>query len=230
MELFQNNIYFIALSFLVFLGAKKFQKWTGQLWVNPILITIVVLIVFLQVTGISYETYSMAGDMINFWMKPAIVALGVPLYLQMKKIRQQLIPILVSQLIGCVIGIVSVVLVAKALGASREVIVSLAPKSVTTPIAMEVSAKMGGIPSLTAAIVMAVGLLGAICGFKVLEIGRIHREESQGISLGTASHALGTSRAMEKGQSYGVFASLGLILNGVLTAILTPLILELLGV
>lgn len=89
---------------------------------------------------------------------------------------------------------------------------------------------MGGIPSLTAAIVMAVGLIGAICGFKVLEIGRIRREESQGISMGTASHALGTSRAMEKGPSFGAFASLGLILNGVLTAILTPMILKLMGV
>ncbi len=109
-------------------------------------------------------------------------------------------------------------------------IISLAPKSVTTPIAMEVCSSLGGIPSLTAAIVVCVGLLGAICGFKVLEIGRVRRIDSQGLSLGTASHAVGTSRAMDKGQSYGVYASLGLILNGILTALLSPIILQLMGI
>lgn len=224
------DITLIALTFITFLAAKKLQAWTHQIWLNPILITIMVLIAILKLTGINYNTYQSAGSMIEFWLKPAIVALGVPLYLQLRNIRRQLIPIVASQLVGCIAGIASVVVVARLLGASREVIISLAPKSVTTPIAMEVCSKLGGIPSLTAAIVVCVGLLGAICGFKVLEIGRISRTDSQGISIGTASHAVGTSRAMEKGTDYGVFASLGLILNGLLTALLTPLILKLMGV
>lgn len=226
MEILQNNITLIALTFLVFWGAKRIQVLTGKIWLNPILITIAVMIAFLKLTGISYETYSHAGSQIEFWLKPAIVALGVPLYSQLSNIRRQLLPIFASQFVGCVVGIVSVVLVARLLGASREVIVSLAPKSVTTPIAMEVCHTLGGIPSLTAAIVVIVGLLGAICGFKVLEIGRIRRADSQGISIGTASHAVGTSRAMEKGENYGVYASLGLILNGILTAALAPFILQ----
>ena len=129
-------------------------------------------------------------------------------------------PIFLSQLVGCVVGIVSVVAIAQLMGASREVVISLAPKSVTTPIAMEVSSTLGGIPSLTTAFVVTVGLFGAVFGFKVLEIW-------QGLSMGTASHAVGTSRAMEKGETYGAYASLGLILNGVLTALLTPFILSL---
>lgn len=230
MELLNNSIYFVALTFLVFLCAKKLQTWSGQIWLNPIFITILFIIGVLKLTGIDYETYHKAGSLMDFWLKPAIVALGVPMYLQLKNIRKQLLPILCSQLVGCIAGIVSVVGVAQLMGASREVVVSLAPKSVTTPIAMEVCSQLGGIPSLTVAIVVCVGIFGAIFGFKVLEIGRINRADSQGISLGTASHAMGTSRAMDKGSDYGVFASVGLILNGVLTAILAPYILELMGV
>lgn len=230
MPYIENNIYFIALTFVIFLAAKKLQVWTRQIWLNPILVTILMLIGILKVYGVDYDTYKNAGNMIEFWLKPAIVALGVPLYLQLRNIRRQLFPIVASQLVGCIVGVVSVVGVARLMGASREVVISLAPKSVTTPIAMEVCSKLGGIPSLTAAIVVCVGLLGAICGFKVLEIGRINRTDSQGISIGTASHAVGTSRAMEKGDDYGVFASLGLILNGLLTALLTPFILKLMGI
>ena len=230
MPYIENNIYFIALTFVIFLAAKKLQVWTRQIWLNPILVTILMLIGILKVYGVDYDTYKNAGNMIEFWLKPAIVALGVPLYLQLRNIRRQLLPIVASQLVGCIVGVVSVAGVARLMGASREVVISLAPKSVTTPIAMEVCSKLGGIPSLTAAIVVCVGLLGAICGFKVLEIGRINRTDSQGISIGTASHAVGTSRAMEKGNDYGVFASLGLILNGLLTALLTPFILKLMGV
>ena len=123
-----------------------------------------------------------------------------------------------------------VVLIARWMGASREVIISLAPKSVTTPIAMEVCSAAGGIPSLTAAIVVCVGLLGAVFGFKMLEVWHVRNPYSQGLGLGAASHAVATSRAMEKGDTYGAYASLGLILNGVLTALLTPYVLRLMGV
>lgn len=115
------------------------------------------------------------------------------------------------------------------MGASPQVIMSLAPKSVTTPIAMEVSNAVGGIPSLTAAVVIVVGLFGAICGFKVLQVGHVGSPIAQGLSMGTASHAVGTSRAMEVSGKYGAYASLGLTLNGILTALLAPTILHLLG-
>lgn len=209
--------------------AKMIQNRTGWLLLNPILLAIAALICFLQFTGVSYETYQEAGSLVEFWLRPAVVALGVPLYLQLRMIRKQLLPIILSQLAGCFVGLVSVVIIADLLGASPEVVMSLAPKSVTTPIAMEVSSAVGGIPSLTAAVVIVVGLFGATCGFRVLQVGRVGSPIAQGLSMGTASHAVGTSRAMEVSGKYGAYASLGLTLNGILTALLAPTILRLLG-
>ena len=229
MEIMSNPIILLAITFGNYYVPRQIQKWTRWVVLNPILITIAALIALLQLTGISYETYEQGGQYIEFWLKPAIVALGVPLYQNLGQIRRQLLPILMSQLVGCLVGLVSVTLIASALGASHEVIVSLAPKSVTTPIAMEVCKTSGGIPSLTAAIVVIVGLFGAVFGFKILEVWHVRNPFSQGISMGTAAHAVGTSRAMEKGETYGAYSSLGLILNGVLTALLTPFVLKLLG-
>ena len=222
MEYLESDFFLIALTFSVYFLAKRLQVRTGWVVLNPILLAILALIGFLKVTGISYETYAGSASIIDFWLKPAIVALGVPLYLQLKSIRRQLMPVLVSQLVGCFVGIVSVVLTAKWMGASDDVIISLAPKSVTTPIAMAVTESLNGIPSLTAAIVVLVGLFGAV--------GRVKSPIAQSLSMGTASHAVGTSRAMEYGRIYGAYASLGLILNGLLTALFTPLMLHLLGI
>lgn len=229
MDYLENKYFLIALTFIVFYLAKLLQKKTGLVILNPILVTMILLISFLEVSDIDYETYYEGGKFIEFWLKPAVVALGVPLYLQLESIKKQLVPILVSQLVGCVVGIVSVVLIAKYMGASTPVVVSLAAKSVTTPIAMEVTQALGGIPALTAAIVVCVGIFGALFGFKVLTWGKVDSPIAKGLSMGTASHAVGTSAAMEVSGKYGAFASLGLTINGILTALLTPIVMELLG-
>lgn len=229
MEILSNPIVLLAITFGIYFGAKELQKLTGWILLNPILVTMTLLIILLKVSGISYETYHESGKYIEFWLKPSIVALGVPLYEQLGQIRKQFLPIFVSQLAGCLSGLVGVVLIAQWLGAPRDVIVSLAPKSVTTPIAMEVCSTLGGIPSLTAAIVVTVGLFGAVFGFRVLELFRVRNPYSQGLAMGAASHAVGTSRAMEQSQLHGAYASLGLILNGVLTAIMAPWVISLMG-
>lgn len=229
MNYLENEFFLLTITFGVYFFARVLQKKTGSILLNPILLTIAVLILFLKMTHISYDTYNKGGHLIEFWLKPAVVALGVPLYLQLKMIKKQLLPILLSQLAGCVVGVVSVVLTAKLMGASQEVILSLAPKSVTTPIAMEVAKTLGGIPSLTAAVVVCVGLLGAIVGFKTMKLMRVGSPIAQGLSIGTAAHAVGTSAAMDISSKYGAYASLGLTLNGLFTALLTPTILELLG-
>lgn len=230
MEYLENKFFLLAVTFIVFLLAKILQKKTGWILLNPILVCIVVIILFLKFSGMDYAVYQEAGAVIDFWLKPAIVALGVPLYLQLESIRKQILPILLSQLAGCTVGIISVSLVAKYLGASQEVIVSLAAKSATTPIAIEVTRTLGGIPALSAAIVICVGLFGAAAGFKVLTWARVDSPMAQGLSMGTASHAVGTSAAMEKSPKYGAFASLGLTLNGILTALLAPLLLKWIGI
>ena len=228
MNFLENEFFLLAVTFGIFFLAKLLQKKTGIMLLNPILLTIAILIVFLKMTHISYETYNEGGHLIEFWLKPAVVALGVPLYLQLETIKKQLLPIMLSQLAGCIVGVISVVLIAKLMGAS-EIIYSLAPKSVTTPIAMEVTKSLGGIPSLTAAVVVCVGLLGGILGFKTMKLTNIGSPMAQGLSLGAAAHAVGTSTAMDISRKYGAFASLGLTLNGIFTALLTPTILRLLG-
>lgn len=225
-----SNIYFlVALTFVVYIGFQYLQRRTRLALLNPIMFAIIVVIAFLQITGIEYSTYSEAGGIIEFWLKPAVVALGVPLYKQLKTIRKQLTPLLCSQLAGCIAGILSVVVIADILGATDEVIYSLAAKSVTTPIAMEVTKTLGGIPSLTSAVVISVGIFGGLTGFRLMKLSHIGSPIAQGLSIGAAAHAVGTSRAMEVSDKYGAFASVGLTINGIFTALLTPSILALLG-
>ncbi len=230
MSFAENQFFLLALTFATFFGFKYVQQKTKWVLLNPILLTIALLIIFLKTNDISLETYNQGGHLIEFWLRPAVVALGVPLYLQLETIKKQFLPILASQLVGCIAGIVSVVGIAKLMGASQSVILSLASKSVTTPIAMEVTKAVGGIPSLTAAVVVCVGLFGAVLGYKTMGYGRVHRPMAQGLSMGTATHAVGTAASMEVSPLHGAYASLGLTLNGIFTALLTPTVLRVMGV
>lgn len=230
MEFLTNKYFLIALTFIFYLGAQLLQRRTGIKLFNPILVSIAGLIGFLLMFRIDYSYYKVGGEYIDFWLKPAVVALGVPLYKQLSTIRRQLLPLIISEMAGCVAGIISVVLLAKAFGASQEVILSLAPKAVTTPIAIEISTVVGGIPPLTAAVVVCTGIFGGMAGFRIVKLSRISSPIAGGLSIGTAAHAVGTSAAMERSDRYGAFSSLGLTLNGILTALLAPLILEMIGV
>ena len=230
MDFLTNKMFLIAVTFVSFIGAQYLQRRTGIKLLNPILVSIIVLIIFLKSIGIDYDTYKAGGEYIELWLKPAVVALGVPLYRKLSSIRKQLLPLLISEVAGCIAGIVSVVVVAKALGGSHEIIMSLAPKAVTTPIAMEISGAVGGIPALTAAVVVCTGIFGGMAGFKIIKLTHVTSPIAQGLSMGTAAHAVGTSVAMERGERYGAFSSLGLTINGLLTALLTPFILQILNI
>ena len=127
------------------------------------------------------------------------------------------------------VGIVSVVAIADLMGATNEVIISLAPKSVTTPIAIEISSALGGIESLTAAVVVCVGILGAVIGYRTMSIIKLNDDISKGLAMGTASHAVGTAASMEVSPIHGVYATLGLIINGVLTSLFAPIILRIMN-
>ncbi len=228
-EFLQNKLFLIALTFIIYLGSQWLQNKLRIVLLNPILITIMLLIGYLMLFDIDYDVYHEGGDYIEFWLKPAVVALGVPLYRQLETIKKQLLPILVAELAGCLLGIVSVVVTAELFGATRDVIVSLAPKAVTTPIAMEVSNAMGGITPLTAAVVVCTGIFGNLAGFKIAQLSRVKSPIASGLSVGTASHAVGTAAAMNRSQRWGAFSSLGLTLNGLFTAIIAPPLLTLLG-
>jgi lrgB family protein len=221
----ENPLVLLGITFIVYYGVQMLQKRYKSVFLNPVLLAVSILIGYLLVFNISYDTYKEAGIYIEFWLKPSIVALGVPLYLQLSKIKKQLIPLIVSEFIGSLIGIISVTYIAKMFGASNEILKSLAPKSVTTPIALEISNTLGGISSLTVAAVIVTGILGAILGFKVLQFSQVKSPMGRGISLGTASHALGIMAAFNLSEKHAIYASLGMIFNGVFTAILAPIIM-----
>lgn len=229
MEFMKTPYFIVAITFMAYLLGRWVRVRTHMALFHPILVAIVVLVVFLLCTGIPYADYHEGGSIIEFWLKPAVVALGVPLYRQMETIRRQMLPLLLAELAGCVAGLVSVVLFAELFGATRDVIVSLAPKAVTTPIALEIARATGGIPALTAAVVVCTGIFGSMAGFKIVALCRIKSPMAGALSVGTAAHAVGTAAAMEQSQRSGAFSSLGLTLNGLLTALLAPLLLSLLG-
>ena len=204
MEFFTNKFFLIAVTFISYVSAVIVQRRTGLRLLNPILISIAVMICLLMGLGIDYDTYQGAGEYIDMWLKPAVVALGVPLYKQLESIKKQMLPLLTAEMAGCVAGVVSVVVFAELFGASREVVMSLAPKAVTTPIAMEISQSVGGIPALTAAIVVSTGIFGGMTGFKIVKLGHVKSPIATGLSIGTAAHAVGTSAAMERRPSSSV--------------------------
>lgn len=224
-----NAIVLLAITFAVYFGAGFIRKKSGLVILNPILITICVMIALLKFFDISFEKFQEGGTYIEFWLKPAIVALGVPLYKHFDSIKRHFMPIFISQLVGSLTGIVSVVFIADFMGATPNVIISLAPKSVTTPIAIEISSTLGGIPSLTSAVVVCVGILGAVVGYRTMSIIRLNDNLSKGLAMGTASHAVGTATSMEVSPVDGVYATLGLIINGILTSLFAPVVLRLMG-
>lgn len=189
---------------------------------NPVMISVTILVTVLTVTGTPYKTYFDGAQFVHFLLGPATVALAVPLYTQLPKLRSNVLPLLAGLVAGSVAAVVSAVGIAYLLGASPEVVRSLAPKSVTIPIAMGVSEKIGGLPSLTAVLVMATGIIGAVSATGLLNLLRVRDYTVRGFATGVAAHGIGTARAFQVSQEAGAFSALGMGLNGVLTAILVP--------
>lgn len=230
MAIFRGPSLLLFLTLAVFGLSNLMRIRTGYMLFNPVLISTIVLIAYLKIFGIDYDTYHNAAQFIDFWLKPAVVVLAVPLYLNWEKIRSQWLPIVVSQLAGSITGIVSGVYLAKWFGAEREVILSLAAKSVTNPIALEITQSIGGIPAITAATVITAGLFGQMFGYKMLTVGKVHMPSSLGMSMGTASHAMGIAATLEHSRRMAAYAGLGLTLNGVLTALIVPVLIPFLGI
>ncbi len=224
-----SPLFAIALTVGVYWAAQTLQRRLKRVILNPILVAVAIIIVLLNLGNVSYESYYGGGKYLEYLLKPAIITLGVPLYLQLEQIRKQALPIIVSQFVACITGVVTVVLVAHALGASLPVILSLSPKSATTPIAIEVTRVLGGLPALSAIVVILTGIFGAVFGMAILRLLAIKSPVAQGLALGAAAHAVGTAHAMQKSRRLGAYSSIGLIVNGTLTGLLTPYIVQWLG-
>ena len=205
-------------------GAWVFRRSGERAIANPVPIAVAMLIVVLRATATPYETYFEGAQFVHFLLGPATVALAVPLYENRLAVRRALVPMLAALVAGSATAIFSAVLLARWLGASRDTIRSMAPKSATTPIAMAVSEQLGGLPSLTAAFVIATGIAGAILVTPLLDTLRIRDWRARGFSAGVAAHGLGTARAFQVNELAGTFAGIGLALNGFATAVLVPIL------
>lgn len=192
---------------------------------NPVMLAVIMLVLVLSATDTPYETYFDGAQFVHFLLGPATVALAIPLHAQWGRLRSMLVPLLATLAAGSLTAALSAVGIAALLGASRESMMSLAPKSVTTPIAMGVAERLGGLPSLTAVLVICTGIVGAICARYVYRMLRIDDHAVRGFAIGIASHGIGTARAFQVSEQAGAFAALGMGLNGLLTAASLPWIL-----
>ena len=217
-----NEVFLLALVMGAFYLGIIVYKRTNLTILQPLLIALIVIIPFLKITGIDYQTFYTHTRILNFMLGPSVVALGYVLYEQLEHIKGNVISILSAVFVGSIVGIVSVVLIAKVLGADHILIASLAPKSVTTPIAISLAEKTGGIPALAAAFVVICGIFGGLVGPVILRRIGIKSKIAKGLAMGSASHALGTARAMEMGAIEGAISGLAIGLMGIMTALLIP--------
>ncbi|MDP9436729.1 MAG: LrgB family protein [Actinomycetota bacterium] len=191
---------------------------------NPVLVAVVVISVVLALTGTAYRTYFDGAQFVHFLLGPATVALAVPLHRQLPRIRRGALPLLTAVAVGSLTAVVTAVALPSALGASDETVLSLAPKSATAPVAMAVSAELGGSASLTAVFAILTGITGAVAGTVVLDLVGVRDPEARGLAVGVTAHGIGTARMMQLDATGGAFSGLGLALNAVVTAALVPVL------
>ncbi|MFT4794440.1 MAG: putative murein hydrolase (TIGR00659 family) [Paracoccaceae bacterium] len=209
-------------------GYWCFVKSGANPVVNPVAVATLLLMGILIGTGTSYEAYFDGAQFVHFMLGPATVALALPMLRHLPRVRVALVPLLAALIAGAVTAVLSALAVAAALGASRETLLSLAPKSVTTPIAMGISEAVGGLPSLTASLVIATGILGAVLATPILNLIGVRDWRARGFATGVAAHGIGTARAFQVNQLAGVFAAIGMGMNGIATSLIVPLAASLL--
>ncbi len=206
------------------IGAALYRRGRLNPLLNPVLIAVALLVALLSAAEVDYRTYFDGAQFVHFLLGPATVALALPLYRQFERVRRSATAIGASVLVGSIAAAGSAAAIAWALGASEEAILSIAPKSVTAPIAMAVAEEIGGLPSLTAALVILTGVLGAMIGPKLMSLIGVRDWPARGLAMGVASHGVGTARALQVNEVAGAFSGLAMGLNALATAILLPLL------
>lgn len=228
-ELLATPLFGIVLTLLAYRLAELLYRKTHFILFNPVAVSIVSIILLLKLCDIPYQQYNNGGQIILFLLGPTVVALALPLYQRRQEILKRKLPILIGIVVGAFSSIISAAGIAWLLGGSREVVLSLVPKSVTTPIAIGIAEKIGGIVPLTAALVVLTGCLGAICGPEFCRLIGIRSRAAMGLAIGTASHGIGTARLLGEDRFAGAISGLAIGLNGLATALLVPLLWFLFG-
>lgn len=230
MDFLTSNMFFgIFISLVAYeIGQIIYEKTKLPIF-NPLLVAIVLVIALLKIFNIDFETYNQGGQFINMFLGPATVILAVPLYKQLSLLKKNFIPIIIGITVGCFVSVISIILLSKVFGLDNNIIISLLPKSVTTPIGIEISNSLGGVTGVTVLAIIITGITGAIIAPIVCKIFRITNPVAIGIGIGTASHAVGTSKALEIGETEGAMSSLSIGIAGLMTVVIAPLCFSILG-
>ncbi len=221
------TITLITFQVCVWLNRVVFRK--NPLF-HPVLLSMAILITFLKLTDISYATYFKGAQFVHFLLGTATVALAVPLYLHLDWVKRMFIPLMIACVTGAATAALSAIGIGWLMGANRETILSLVPKSVTTPIAMGISEQIGGIPALTAGFVLLTGAIGCMIALPIYRIFHIRHDSVRGFALGLSAHGFGTAYAFEMSQLAGAFAGLAIGVTGIISAFLLPIVVKLLGI
>ncbi|NGM82203.1 CidB/LrgB family autolysis modulator [Paenibacillus sp. 7124] len=220
-----SGILFLALTLAVYLISKKIYAVKTKVYLSPLIITPLLIISFLLMMGVSFDSYNAGGKWLTDLLQPATVAFAIPLHKNFKVLKKHAAEIAAGVLSGTMMAVISSVLLAHWLHLSSNLATSLVPRSVTTPIAMNISQSIGGIPSITAVFVILTGVLGTLIGPTVLRLFRIDNEVARGVSLGTAAHGMGTSKAFELSSLTGTISSIAMILTALFTLTVAPALL-----
>ncbi len=214
----------LPLSLGLFFFISWVQRKTNLPWLNPLLVPTVCIIVLIKVTDCDYAEYASGTSFLTFLLEPCVVALSIPLYQKFRMIKVQAVPIVLCCIISILISFLVSYLTCHFMGSSNNMISTIGARSITTPLAMDVSERLGGIVSITACCVCCAGIVGAVIGFPLMKLFHIRNAQAQGLAMGACAHALGTSTANTYGETQGAYSSLSLIVCGVLTTLIaTPL-------
>jgi len=222
-----HPLFGVAITLAAFQLSYAAYEKTRWVFLQPVLVSMLMVVGVLLACGLGYEDYRLRAQMLTVMLGPATVALAVPLYLNLRRIRELFGPIMITLLVGGITATALGMALARAFGADRMVLMTLAPKSVTSPIAMLVAEQIGGVVALAAVFVMITGILGAIFGPELLRRFGVQHPAARGMALGLTAHAVGTAQALQESEECGAFAALAMSLMGVLTAVLLPLAVSL---
>jgi predicted murein hydrolase (TIGR00659 family) len=225
-----SPLLWLTVTLLAYQAALGIHRRSGRSPIaNPVLISVTLIVGVLLLTRTPYQTYFDGAQLVHLLVGPATVALAIPLYAQIARLRAMLLPLTIALAVGSVTAIGSAVALGWVFGASPETLMSMAPKSATMPIAMGISEKIGGLPSLTALAVTITGVSGAIMARRLLDLMRIDDLAARGFAVGLTAHAIGTAQALQVSETAGAFAALAMGLNGMATTLLLPLMVQLVG-
>ena len=210
----------------VYLIAKRLYRFKRTLLFSPLLFTPIVLVIVLLCTHTSYDTYNAGGKWLAYMLQPATIAFAVPLYKYYPLLKKHAAQILISVVAGSAVAVVSSALLALLLHVDHQVLYSLLPRSITTPIAMNVSEMIGGVPSITAVLVLITGLLGSVIGPYIISYLRISDDIARGVLLGTSAHGAGTSKAFELSPISGTVSSISMILAALVTQLVATIVMS----